>query len=52
MLRDSTPRYVGLSVNRLVGWSVGRLVGRLVGRSVGLFIEIQSIEATGLKLGG
>ena len=26
VLRDSTPRYVGL----LVGWLVGRLVGRLV----------------------
>ena len=27
-------------------------VGRSVGWSVGLLIEIQSIEATGLKLGG
>ena len=30
MLRDFTPRYVGLSVGRLVGWSVGRLVPFLV----------------------
>ena len=31
---------------------VGRSVGRLVGPLVGLLIEIQFIEATGLKLGG
>jgi len=31
---------------------VGRSVGRLVGPLVGLLIEIQCIEATGLKLGG
>ena len=40
------------SIFQVVGRSVGRLVGPLVGPLVGLLIEIQCIEATGLKLGG
>ena len=38
VLRDSTPRSVGLSVGRLVGWSVGWSVGQLVGWSVGWLV--------------